>query len=384
MTDKTDKTDKTDTARDAARAGSARRLRVNPHIRVVRCSDDEILVKHGSRSLYSEAIYDEQRTRLLGDMIRNLREPATVSELRERGVLTDEQVPLAEELVDYLAERGVLVDPSEDLVCAYLNSVLGGNGKAARLSAVSIGVVGAGPLGHMIVKELASFRPRSLVLADNRNIPDSAVVLRHMTTALGAIAPGTSYGEALARHFREMFGGDVRSVSGDVHDKGTLQQVFHGANFVLVAWESFSPTLFHAANEASVETGVPWMLVYLDGSEAVLSPLFVPGESGCYHEFEIQSEASILLKDEYLLYKEDLRESGAASEGLPLPPYLQVAVGFATTLALRYLMSNQAPTPGRAVRIDFERLGVDYIDVLKLPRCPACGPQRSAYRHLFL
>lgn len=377
-------TDKSESARDAAWAGSARRLRVNPHIRIVRCSDDEILVKHGSRSLYSEAIYDEQRTRLLGDMIRNLREPATVSELRERGVLTDEQVPLAEELVDYLADRGVLVDPAEDLVCAYLNSVLGSNGQAARLSAVSIGMVGAGPLGHLVAREFASFRPQSFVLADDRQVPDGAVAMRHLSTPQGALSPGASYGEALARHYRELFGAEVRPVQGHVHDKATLLKVFGGVDFVLVAWESFSPTLFHAANEASVETGVPWMLVFLDGSEAVLSPLFVPGESGCYHEFEIQSEASILLKDEYLLYKEDLRENGAVSAALPLPPYLQVAAGFASTLALRYLMSNQAPTPGRAVRIDFERLGVDYIDVLKLPRCPACGSQRSAYRHLFL
>lgn len=377
-------TDAEDSLGAVARLGAARRLRVNPHIRVIRCSDDEILVKHGSRSLYSEAIYDEQRTRLLGNVIRGFREPATVMELRERGVLTDEQVPLAEELVDYLSERGVLVDPSEDLVCAYLNSIIGGSGQTARLSDASVGLVGTGALGHMIAKELASFRPRSLLLADHRAVPEHAIALRHMATPNGALRPGDSYAEAIARHLGDLFGGNLRAVQGEAHEKATLQQVFQASNFVIVAWESFSPTLFHAVNEAAVETGVPWMLVYLDGSEAVLSPLFVPGESGCYHEFEIQSEASILLKDEYLLYKEDLRHDGAAGDALPLPPYLQVAAGFATTLALRYLMSNQAHTPGRAVRIDFERLGVDYVDVLKLPRCPACGSQRSAYRHLFL
>ena len=368
----------------AVRADTVRRLRVNPHVRVVRCSDDEILVKHGSRSLYSEAIYDEQRTRLLGNMIRNLREPATVAELRDRGVLTDEQVPLAEELVDYLADRGVLVDPAEDLVCAYLNTVMGSNGQAARLSAASVSLVGAGPLGHLIAKELASFRPRLLLIADDRPVRDDAAALRQMTLPPGTLTRGVSYADVLARHFGDLLGAGVRSVQGEVQETATLKRVFQEVNFVLVAWESFSPTLFHAANEASVESGVPWMLAYLDGSEAVLSPLFVPGESGCYHEFEIQSEAAILLKDEYLLYKEDLRDSGAATEALPFPPYLQVAAGFATTLALRYLVSNQAPTSARAVRIDFERLGVDYVDVLKLPRCPACGSQRSAYRHLFL
>ena len=37
-----------------------------------------------------------------------------------------------------------------------------------------------------------------------------------------------------------------------------------------------------ALNEASLETGRPWLLVKAMGHEVWIGPLFVPGKTGCY------------------------------------------------------------------------------------------------------
>lgn len=115
-----------------------------------------------------------------------------------------------------------------------------------------------------------------------------------------------------------------------------------------------------------------------------MGPLYVPSETACYYEFETQVEASTAFREDYLLYKEHLADAGIHGAYFVLPPYPQIAAGFSALSASQFLARGQAMTVGRSIRIDFERLSVDYQDVLRLPRCPACGSDRAPYRQLFL
>jgi bacteriocin biosynthesis cyclodehydratase domain-containing protein len=125
--------------------------------------------------------------------------------------------------------------------------------------------------------------------------------------------------------------------------------------------------------------------LYTDGSEALVGPLYVPGETCCYNEFEIQHEATLVgMKDNYLLYKEALSEGRLDGSHLALPPYLNAAAALAATGVLRFLLSGKSFLVGRCTRLDFERMSVDYEEVMRLPRCPACSPRRPGHRHLFM
>lgn len=350
-----------------------RRLVRNPHLRLIRCSDDELLVKHGSRSTYSEIIADERRTHLMGRVVREFAHPTSLSRLYERGLLSGEELNAASELVEYLQARGVLVEPDSPTAVTYADAVLATPGASHRIRSLRVGLIGAGPLGRRVACAFGPFEPASLAILDER--PDERV-------ADGGHRLSTA--ETLAAELAAQGLANACAAAGRSGEDGAVRALCAAADVVLVCWESYSPTLFHSVNEAAVEQAKPWMLAYLDGSEAVLAPAFVPGEGACYLEFEVQSEAAILLKDERLLYKEQLRESPPADPTVGLAAHVDVLGGFASLAALRWLLTGQAVNATRALRIDFERLAIDYQEVLRLPRCPACSPQRTAYRHLFL
>jgi bacteriocin biosynthesis cyclodehydratase domain-containing protein len=359
-------------------------LVVNPHLRVVHCSDDEILVKHGSRSLFSEVITDDKRTKLLGKVLRNLRVPTSMRDLYGKGVLSEEELPLAEELVTYLGERGVLMPPETDMTRMYLDTVLNGAGDSGKIGSCIVGLVGAGYLGSRIARELVHFRPKQLLITDPREVVDARISGKYLDFGPEVVKNGMGYAECLHRHLSGTSFEEAQVLAGDLGREGALDEVFERADFVIAAWENFSPSLFHSLNASAVDHKTPWMLAYFDGSEVIVGPTYVPGESCCYYEYEMQSEATLALKDEYFLYKEDLQQDGFDVSCVALPPYLQVAAGLATTAVLRFLMGGQTFTAGRAIRIDFERFSVDYQEVLRLPRCPACSPGRPPYKQLFL
>lgn len=362
-----------------------RKLVINPHLHVIHCSDDEILVKHGSRSLFSETIVDDRRTKMLGRVLANVRTPATLRELRDTGVLDDETLPFAEELVEHLESKGILVDPEAELTRLYLDSILNReNGIATELSRYTIALVGAGPLGTRVAEDILDLRPGAMTVVDTRRMDNPAAAQRYLGLTPSEVVSGGSLEATLVARLQACGTHSVRLEGRDALDADALDTLFQEADFVVAAWENYAPTLFHSLNEAAISHGVPWLLTYCDGSEAIVGPLYVPGETACYYEFETQVEASTAFREDYLLYKEHLAEAGIGGTYFVLPPHLQIAAGFTALAAAQFLTRGQGMAVGRSIRIDFERLAVDYQDVLRLPRCPACGADRAPYRQLFL
>lgn len=357
------------------------RLVLNPHLKVVHVSDDEVVVKHGARSPFSRIIQDEGRTRLLGRVLRNMMTPTTLSELGDRGLIRDDETEQAVELIDYLSDAHVLVDPAHDATRVYLDAILGGG---TPLSDLTAGLVGAGYLGSRIAGHLAGLGLGRLIAWDDRQVEEESVDRRYFNLTPSAVQRGRPYLECLHEHLTGVgYEGFEPIVSGGTEGSGP-EQVFARAQFVIAASEVFSSKSFHALNEMALEHTTPWMTIYADGSEIFIGPIFVPGETCCYNEFELQHEASSFgVKDEYLVYKEALDDGVINASHLVLTPYLDTAAGIGVVGLLRFLLSGRSFVVGRCIRFDFERLSVDYEEVLRLPRCPACNPYRP-HRHLFL
>ena len=60
-------------------AGVARdaKFMINPYVRVIQCGNNEVLVKHGSRSRFSELIRDDAKSGLLARILRALSKPVS-------------------------------------------------------------------------------------------------------------------------------------------------------------------------------------------------------------------------------------------------------------------------------------------------------------------
>lgn len=358
----------------------ARKLIVNPYLSIVQCSSNEILVKHGGRSRFSHVIRDEGRTRLIGKVLRHLRSPASLADLQQQGMLADTEIDDAAALIEYLAGERILVTPDDYLPYVYLSMQHGRS--VDHLKTRTIGLMGSGHLGSRIARQLSLLQVRGIVLLDDRCAGPSDRIFFNLGPE--SVEPGMTYVEITQRALENDGYARTQCIEGSFNDQRALGELFERSDVVIAALEWFSPQALHAANQAALAIRKPWMSLYIDGSEAILGPIYVPGETLCYNEFEIQHEASMSMRDDYLLYKEGLIESAYATDRIVLPPYLSMAEGWAMSALLPFLISGRSFAIGRCMRIDFERISVDYEDVLKLPRCPACKPQQPGYIHTFL
>lgn len=366
----------------AAASNGHRKVMVNPHLKVIQCSEDEVVVKHGSRSRFSRFIRDEGRSRLLGRVLRNLTPPASLEALEEQGIVEASEMDDARRLVDYLLEEGILVPPEEDVTAVYLDTILGLEGRFAEHS---VGLVGAGYLGSRIADELARLGLGKLVLLDDRKVQDEGLERRHFALNPAEVKEGLPYTECVAAHLEAWSGTEVETMDSDLADEDSLEALAGKVDFIIAALELYSAKTFHTVNAVMLDLHQPWMSVFVDGGEARIGPIYVPGETACYSDYEIQHEANLgVMKDGYLLYKEALNQQRIDGSHLTLAPYLSVATGMATTAVARFLLSGKSFLVERGLRVDFERLSVDFEDVLRIPRGPAGTPSRASYRHLFM
>ncbi|GAA4710290.1 TOMM precursor leader peptide-binding protein [Phytohabitans rumicis] len=353
------------------------RFVLNPYVTVVRCTDDEVLYRHGARSAYSRMLRDEGRRRVLGPVLAAFDRPRsraeTAAELADPAGAT--------EVLDKLIDDGVLVAEDSALSAMYLQMLTGA--APTGLAAATVGVAGLGGIGGQVARQLAALGAGAVVGLDDRPVgaADQAFLRGTIGTA-GEV--GRPIAEAFERATVAAGFDNVTTRPQSIEDTEALADLIDEADLTVVALEAFAPGLLHRVNELAVAAEKPWLPVYADGSELVVGPLVVPGRSACYNEFEIQHESSRALRTEYLLYKEELGRRPAGDGPQLLPPFAGIAASWAVSAALPFLVDGTSFLVGRAVRIDFERLEVITERVLRLPRCPACAELRPDLRHPFL
>jgi bacteriocin biosynthesis cyclodehydratase domain-containing protein len=311
--------------------------------------------------------------------------PGSLDDLVAEQVISETDIEPARKLLAYLQTRNVVIAPDADLNSVYLQTLAKGPAASAGIGEYRVGMAGCGQVGRRIASHLASFGPGLLILADDRP-PDHRQNGHDGGSQNGGEGRGDarSYVDVLRRRLRAGGCAAVEARSGSLTDDGALTDLFKSSDLGVAALDCVSPRMLHHVNSIAVQERKPWCSVYMDGSEAVVGPIYVPGETSCYLEFELQSDASVALRDEHFLYREYLEQLPATGTRPVLEPYADVAAGMASAAILQFLVRGQSFAVNRATRIDFERMSIDYQDVLRLPRCPACGLDRGAYRHVFM
>lgn len=354
---------------------------LNPYVRCIRCSDDELLIKHGIRSSLSILLQDKARKRLLGEIEKHFKMPSSFEDVVKRNNMRDEDKEDFKSMISILSEKKILVKAEDDVTAVYFDTILNGN---TKLSDQRIGVVGAGFLGSRIVTQALKLGVKKVTFCDGRRVRNEDLERRYFDIEQqGIIKKDDTYVDMLIRYLSTNGYENIAGIECSVED-GKVEDVFKESDFVVVNSECYSPKLFHTANKVALETGKKWASVYTDGSLAVIGPLYVPGETLCYNEFEIQIEATLEHRDEYILYKDYMEETGIGLSHLVIPPILDIVSNYAAFFTAKFLTSGYSCINGRAIFINFEDLSLDYQNVLKLPRCPACANLKHAYKHSFV
>ncbi len=358
------------------------RFVLNPSLKFIFCGEDEILVLHGMRSKFNQTIRDEGRTHLLGRVLRRLRSPTSLQDLQEQKVIEEEELEDTGELLTALESQGFLSQENESPIISYLNAIVSEN---QDLDNICIGIVGAGYFGSRVAEELAKIGVGQMQILDDRCIEKVAIDRAQFNFSPTYIEKGKPYVECLRLHLSDRGYDQIKTIKEPYHNQGALEDLFSDSNFVVATSEVFSSHLFHTVDITALSAGKPWISAFMDGSESCIGPIYVPGETCCYNEFEIQSEATLSIqRSEYYTYKEEMSKNGLYCHQFAFPPYASIAAGFVVGTTSSFLLSGKSSLVGRCFRINFEKPYVDYEEILKLPRSPVSIDTRNSYRQIFL
>lgn len=131
----------------------------------------------------------------------------------------------------------------------------------------------------------------------------------------------------------------------------------------------------------AMETDVAILRTCLDGDEALIGPIVVPGQSACLNCFDIQDEATRSFRFDYLAYKRALdRDGGPCSTHRAQ----LVAAGYAAIAIADRAASGWGFLVERVVHVNTGTLELSTDRVFRVPRCPVCLRHRADLRHTFL
>ena len=126
-------------------------------------------------------------------------------------------------------------------------------------------------------------------------------------------------------------------------------------------------------NRTRLDDEGAWMQVLpYDGRHLVVGPVFVPGASAC-------STCYLMRRGACSGYEEDFAHVEGVPSKASAPPSLATAASaLAAVVALRWCTVRDPTLPGRLYALDpGPVLRLSSHRVLRVPRCPECGPTRA-------
>lgn len=162
-----------------------------------------------------------------------------------------------------------------------------------------------------------------------------------------------------------------------IHIRADQRDALAGADvstFAVCATDRPNPGLATRLNAVALERTLPWLPVTFDGGEWLIGPGIIPGQTPCYVCFTLRAEANVRDHTSYRLIADDLaRIQEGKSSSLRSPSEVAAATAFAAQEVVRAIAAGVSMSTGRLVRLHPSTLTLDLHDVLRLPRCPACG-----------
>lgn len=154
------------------------------------------------------------------------------------------------------------------------------------------------------------------------------------------------------------------------------------AGVIAAVGDVLDPALCLDLNALTLEYGVPAVYAHVDGTEAVIGPFVIPGETACYLCHDLQDEGARHLRDEYIVYKDSLRR-GVPGPGAD-PAVAALAASWLRLALAKHSLGERGFLDQRLLRVETSRMEVMTHKVLTIPRCPACSTSRPELEHTFV
>jgi bacteriocin biosynthesis cyclodehydratase domain-containing protein len=344
---------------------------------VILISGNEILVQFGTRSYPSELLRDNDLTGILGRVIGPLLQtPRNVSDMLSELEAKDQAE--ARVLIDDLMKRGILTDIRKGPVQQYLDYTFTDR---SELTECSVSLLGTGPIGVRLAHSLLQHGIGELTLLDDRKADD----LWYKFLPLG---PKDDRSDGIPTHMvlrNQLIARGYTGVGSlDTQlDPAGIETAVARSNFVVLALEQPNLRLAHLVNRFCIRDRKPWLLVSIDGNFGHVGPLFLPVHTACYNDYTTLRHAANPSPEMARRYRQHVLQREVTSFFPGLPSYAEIVAGFASLATVHFLLRESSFALGRVLTIDFDGMLIDVEDVLRLPRCPVCGREKSAYQPPF-
>ncbi|CCQ89661.1 hypothetical protein NITGR_150029 [Nitrospina gracilis 3/211] len=159
-----------------------------------------------------------------------------------------------------------------------------------------------------------------------------------------------------------------------------LMNFLKGVDFLIACQDAPAYSFFEIINSACLEVRKPWLHLAIEGTKALMGPTFIPHQSACYVCYDKRMASNVPDLEIHVAYQKQLAvQPHSGNEGVFQPLWSTLAAQAAMEVSRN--LSGFAPpaTIGRFYEIPSTSPVTVGHDVLRLPRCPACKPNRPRH-----
>lgn len=150
-----------------------------------------------------------------------------------------------------------------------------------------------------------------------------------------------------------------------------------------IAADRNEPALIEAINKFSQSRGIALLHCHASGTEAIVGPLVVPGQTACLTCYRLRVNSHVEFYEQQRAWEDWIKSNGHSRARPGTPPALtNMAAAVAALEIIKHVTEVYEPEIyDRFISINALTLEVISHQVLKLPRCPDCGGGRSSIRY---
>ena len=157
-------------------------------------------------------------------------------------------------------------------------------------------------------------------------------------------------------------------------------QVGDEGDFTVVLTDDYLQPGLDEFNSQALHSQKPWMLVKPVGATIWVGPIFVPGQTGCWHCLaqRLQGNREV----ETAVGQQNGVVAPFPTSRSILPTHLQIGLNLAATEVVKWIAQGKhEQLEGKVLTLDLASLSMQHHVLVKRPQCPTCGEKAASEYH---
>jgi bacteriocin biosynthesis cyclodehydratase domain-containing protein len=365
-----------------------KRPKVRPYLRMVVLAPDRMLIKGGTSTvvLSGPSVQDVASVILPAmDGSRTMEQIVAEFEWIEPSVVF--------QAIDLFQENGLLEDAASDppagvngatrryrYQTTYWLSLCGDRHQYQKqLAAATVAIFGLGGVGTDVALSLAAAGVGRLVLFDPGPVTAEDALFGHPERFVGQPRTVALRARLLERNPATT----VRIAESDSPTPDAVPAILRGADLGLFCSDASSTSgndyeslaVCEMLNAASLASRIPWTRAVVDHHQGVVGPSVIPYETACLTCFRLRLRSNMAFNEDAVAYDRYLANPDSTVAPAILGPFATLVASYAAIESVKLLTRFARPNSAGAF-VALNSLTGEFTrhDVLRLPRCPDCGP----------